>query len=179
MDGDTECLTGLTARQATSSQRKTPTGRKMVEDSAKPAIEIGNWRDITGFVPQEVSTVSSRNTSYYSDRGCRIAPRCLTCPLAMCVEESPDAVAERDRRVAAEFIPHNDAATLELANRYGISTRQVYRIVERGGPSRQAVEVAERWREAGELPAKPLSAIGKGVYKQRPRWPALPVGGRV
>jgi hypothetical protein len=69
----------------------------------------------------------------YRDDGCSIHPTCLTCPLPRCRYEEPGGLralfnAQRDRqiiRLRVQGVPVGD-----LAGRFGISRRTVFRVLE-------------------------------------------------
>lgn len=74
---------------------------------------------------------------YLPDRGCHVHPACLECPLPQCVfdlgeDANPMAhVEERNRRILES---HAAGETAEvLAQRWGISTRTVFRITHKEG----------------------------------------------
>jgi hypothetical protein len=70
----------------------------------------------------------------YRDDGCNIHPQCLTCPL-------PQWNAHRDREIVALRMKGVGAA--EVASRFGISRRTVFRVLE--------LEARKR-RAAGQVP---------------------------
>ncbi len=68
--------------------------------------------------------------------GCHLHDHCLTCPLPECIyenEDEPTAVTIRrlqdEQRV--ETIEQEELTTLEAANRFGVTERTVYRMMER------------------------------------------------
>ena len=75
----------------------------------------------------------------YADTGCAVAPSCLRCPLARCIEDEPAALsrARRDREIAMIHDRYGASPEL-LARTYGITGRQVFRIL------RRAREAADR-----------------------------------
>lgn len=75
----------------------------------------------------------------YRDTGCDLHPSCLVCPLAQCRYDDPgwlhrEKRVQRDQEIiqarSLENIPIAD-----LANRFGLSTRTVHRIIERDQPN--------------------------------------------
>ncbi|HXK33263.1 MAG TPA: hypothetical protein VNM91_04525 [Dehalococcoidia bacterium] len=70
----------------------------------------------------------------YRDTGCDLAPSCLRCPFARCRYDEPPARRSaqhaRDREIALLRRKHNAPIDL-LAQTYGVSRRQVFRILER------------------------------------------------
>ncbi len=70
----------------------------------------------------------------YQDTGCVMAPACLRCHLPICIYDDPRGLRgatqqERDADIARRLAggEHSDA----LAREYGISRRQVFRILRR------------------------------------------------
>lgn len=72
----------------------------------------------------------------YRDTGCDLAPSCLRCPFARCRYDEPPArrIAQhaRDREIALLRRKHNAPIHL-LAQTYGVSRRQVFRILSAQG----------------------------------------------
>jgi hypothetical protein len=76
----------------------------------------------------------------YRDDGCDIHPYCLTCPLPRCRYDEPGGVramlnAYRDQQILA--LRHDGAPVDQIAERYRLSRRTVFRILSHG--SRQAL----------------------------------------
>ena len=72
----------------------------------------------------------------YRDDGCDIHPNCLTCPLARCRYDEPGGLralvnAHRDREIVEMRL--SGAGVGELAGRFGLSRRSVFRILS--GPA--------------------------------------------
>jgi len=68
----------------------------------------------------------------YRDDGCDIHPRCLTCPLPRCRYDEPGGLramlnAYRDQQVVA--LRRQGAPIDQIAERYGLSRRTVFRIL--------------------------------------------------
>lgn len=63
----------------------------------------------------------------YPDRGCTLAPACLTCPLPDCMEgkEHQAQVDARDREIGPLVL---QLEASEASRRYGLSLRTIYRI---------------------------------------------------
>jgi AraC-like DNA-binding protein len=79
----------------------------------------------------------------YADSGCDIWERCLTCPLPRCRYDEPGGarqifLRERDSEIAR--LRRGDGATIdELAQRFGVSRRTVFRVLRRATrPARRA-----------------------------------------
>ena len=73
---------------------------------------------------------------HYRDEGCELAPACLNCPLPRCVYDEPGGTGQRQRRQRDEDMLRlrglEGQNARELARRFGVSQRTVYRIVRRG-----------------------------------------------
>ncbi len=80
----------------------------------------------------------------YRDDGCDIHPRCLTCPLPRCRYDEPGGLramlnAYRDQQVVS--LRRDGAPVDQIAERYGLSRRTVFRILSsasgglKAGPS--------------------------------------------
>lgn len=69
----------------------------------------------------------------YRDTGCELAPSCLACPLARCKYDAPPPrrtiINARDREIALLRRKYR-APISALARTYGISRRQVFRILK-------------------------------------------------
>ncbi len=68
----------------------------------------------------------------YRDDGCDIHPHCLTCPLPRCRYDEPGGVramlnAYRDEQIVAQR--HDGAPVDQIAERYRLSRRTVFRIL--------------------------------------------------
>ncbi len=77
----------------------------------------------------------------YRDNGCDVHPSCLTCPLNRCRYDEPGGLralinADRDRKILELRL--GGATVDDLAGRFGVSRRTVFRILSTG--SRQALE---------------------------------------
>ena len=74
----------------------------------------------------------------YRDQGCDFHPSCLTCPLPRCRYDEPGGVRAllnlgRDREIL-HLRRRQGLAVDMLAQRYGVSRRTVFRILQRGNP---------------------------------------------
>jgi len=68
----------------------------------------------------------------YRDDGCEIHPHCLSCPLPRCRYDEPGGLrgminAARDRQIVA--LRTGGIAVEEIADRFGLSRRTVFRIL--------------------------------------------------
>lgn len=71
---------------------------------------------------------------HYQDEGCRAYPSCLKCPLPRCIYDEPVPVRHPERCQQEQEIARlyrSGVPALELAHRYKISERTVYRILRR------------------------------------------------
>ncbi len=85
----------------------------------------------------------------YRDDGCDIHPQCLTCPLPRCRYDEPGGLrgmlnAYRDQQIVA--LRGDGAPVDQIAERYSLSRRTVFRILSIGSPSgpSEASDSAER-----------------------------------
>ena len=72
----------------------------------------------------------------YRDDGCDIHPQCLSCPLPRCRYDEPGGVRAmlngyRDRQILA--LRADGAAVDQIAERYSLSRRTVFRILSGAG----------------------------------------------
>lgn len=79
----------------------------------------------------------------YRDSGCDMFPSCLTCPLPRCRYDEPGGVRAmlnriRDREIRRLRFDH-DVAVNEIARRFQVSRRTVFRALEAGRSAREAV----------------------------------------
>ncbi len=75
--------------------------------------------------------------THYRDEGCDIHPSCLTCPLPRCRYDEPGGIrallgAYRDRMIAQ--MRQQGMGIDELARRFGVSRRTVFRALEKARP---------------------------------------------
>jgi len=72
----------------------------------------------------------------YRDDGCEVAPRCLQCPLAQCKYDDPGWLQreQRQRRDSeVQAVRVRERLTVpQLARRFALSQRTVFRILKRG-----------------------------------------------
>lgn len=71
----------------------------------------------------------------YRDEGCHIHPSCLTCPLPRCIYDEPGWYRrwlreQRDRQILQAW-RRNHTTVAELARSFGVSTRTVFRVLQR------------------------------------------------
>lgn len=109
----------------------------------------------------------------YRDDGCDVHPHCLTCPLPRCRYDEPGGLrallnAHRDRQIVEmrlRGVPVGD-----LAGRFGLSRRTVFRILENGG--RPTGPLGKQGRNGHRLPGPNGHSAGGGCASG-----ANPVGG--
>lgn len=80
-------------------------------------------------------SLAEKDADHFPDHGCRYAPRCLTCPLPLCVFDDPgwkrrERLWERDREILRRL--RRGEAIPEIAALFNVSDRAVYRVRERG-----------------------------------------------
>ena len=73
----------------------------------------------------------------YHDDGCEVSPSCLQCPLPQCKYDDPSwfqrqKQKERDRGVVAD-LREGGLSVPEVAARFELSQRTVFRILKRAG----------------------------------------------
>jgi len=82
----------------------------------------------------------------YADSGCDIWGRCLTCPLPRCRYDEPGGarqifLRERDSEIAR--LRRGDGTSIdELARRFGVSRRTVFRVLRRATRRRRAARAS-------------------------------------
>jgi hypothetical protein len=70
----------------------------------------------------------------YHDDGCDVSPSCLTCPLPRCRYEQPGGLRVLFNEARDDDIIElraRGASAAELAGRFGVSRRTVFRVLER------------------------------------------------
>ena len=74
---------------------------------------------------------------HYPDMGCAAAPKCLTCPLPRCREDDwvSYALTERQKAdvVLATTVIQDHLTREQAAERFGVTTRTISRIMQRAG----------------------------------------------
>lgn len=83
-----------------------------------------------------ISTTDDASEFYhYVDTGCEASDSCLDCPLPQCRYDDP-AWYQRNRRLARDFrivhtMQREDLSIEDTAERFGITNRTVFRILQR------------------------------------------------
>ncbi len=107
----------------------------------------------------------------YRDNGCDVSESCLHCPLLLCRYDDPGWLQSKSRRNRDDEIVklrHEKLSTAEIAKRFGISTRTVHRVVQRGGAT--PISVAEE----DNGPQISLSELAEvSLFRARTPLPAL------
>ena len=94
----------------------------------------------------------------YRDDGCSISESCFTCPLPRCRYEEPGGLRAvlnetRDRQIL--LMRSQGAGVDELAVRFGISRRTVFRVI---GEAKAAARNRKIERDRTPIPIRPLEA---------------------
>ena len=107
----------------------------------------------------------------YRDEGCDAAVTCLECPLSLCKYDDPGWLQRENRRTRDDEIfrlRSQQVAVAEISKRFGISTRTVHRIVQRGGATPLASD------EEGVNPIVSLSELDeRSLFHERASWPKM------
>ena len=107
----------------------------------------------------------------YRDDGCDASLTCLECPLSLCKYDDPGWLQRANRRLRDDEIfrlRSQQVAVTEISKRFGISTRTVHRIVQRGGATPFASD------EEGVNPIVSLSELDeRSLFQQRALWPKM------
>ncbi|MBN4064333.1 helix-turn-helix domain-containing protein [Dehalococcoides mccartyi] len=107
----------------------------------------------------------------YKDDGCDASPSCLECPLTLCRYDDPSWLQNASRRTRDNEIfqlREERVPIAVIANKFGISTRTVHRIVQRGGAA--PVTVAEE----DDGPVISLSELAeRSLFRERIPFPQL------
>ena len=107
----------------------------------------------------------------YKDDGCDASLTCLECPLPLCKYDDPGWLQRENRRTRDDEIfslSSQQVAVTEISKRFGISTRTVHRIVQRGGATPVSSD------EEGVNPIVSLSELGeRSLFHERASWPKM------
>ena len=82
----------------------------------------------------------------YRDDGCEIYPSCLRCPLPQCKYDDPgwlqrEKRRERDQNIV-EAVKRDGASISEVASRFSISQRTIFRIIRKSAEEPEAMPLA-------------------------------------
>jgi hypothetical protein len=90
----------------------------------------------TGVVFGYVRSDTLPENTRYKDEGCDASLTCLECPLSLCKYDDPGWLQRESRRTRDDEIfrlRSRKTTVAEISKCFGISTRTVHRIVQRGG----------------------------------------------
>ena len=90
----------------------------------------------TGVALGYVRSDTLPENTHYKDEGCDASLTCLECPLSLCKYDDPGWLQRESRRTRDDEIfrlRSRKITVAEISKRFGISTRTVHRIVQRGG----------------------------------------------
>ena len=122
---------------------------------------------VLGYVRSDTLPENTR----YRDDGCDAAVTCLECPLSLCKYDDPGWLQRENRRTRDDEIfrlRSQQVPVAEISKRFGISTRTVHRIVQRGGATPVASD------EEGVNPIVSLSELDeRSLFQQRASWPKI------
>ena len=122
---------------------------------------------VLGYVRSDTLPENTR----YRDDGCDAAVTCLECPLSLCKYDDPGWLQRENRRTRDDEIfrlRSQQVSVAEISKRFGISTRTVHRIVQRGGATPLASD------EEGVNPIVSLSELDeRSLFQQRASWPKI------
>jgi DNA invertase Pin-like site-specific DNA recombinase len=122
---------------------------------------------VLGYVRSDTLPENTR----YRDDGCDAALTCLECPLSLCKYDDPGWLQRENRRTRDDEIfrlRSQQVSVAEISKRFGISTRTVHRIVQRGGATPLASD------EEGVNPIVSLSELDeRSLFHQRASWPKM------
>jgi hypothetical protein len=110
----------------------------------------------------------------YRDDGCDASATCLDCPLPLCKYDDPGWLQRESRRTRDDAIfrlRQERVPVAEISRKFGISTRTVHRIVQRGGAT--PVSVAEE-DEGPLISLRELEAAS--LFRARTPLPVLRAG---
>ena len=122
---------------------------------------------VLGYVRADTLPENTR----YRDDGCDAALTCVECPLSLCKYDDPGWLQRENRRTRDDEIfrlRSQQVPVAEISKRFGISTRTVHRIVQRGGATPVASD------EEGVNPIVSLSELDeRSLFQQRASWPKI------
>lgn len=109
----------------------------------------------------------------YKDDGCEVSGSCLGCPLALCKYDDPGWLHSGSRRTRDDKIFQmrlNRVPVSDISQKFGISTRTVHRIVQRGG----ATPISAVDEDNG-----PMISLGeladRSLFRERTAFPELKI----
>ena len=122
---------------------------------------------VLGYVRSDTLPENTR----YRDDGCDAALTCLECPLSLCKYDDPGWLQRENRRTRDDEIfrlRSQQVPVVEISKCFGISTRTVHRIVQRGGATPIASD------DEGVNPIVSLSELDeRSLFHERASWPKM------
>ena len=107
----------------------------------------------------------------YKDDGCDASLTCLECPLSLCKYDDPGWLQRENRRTRDDEIfrlRSQQVTVTEISKRFGISTRTVHRIVQRGGATPASPD------EEAVNPIVSLSELDeRSLFHEPASWPKM------
>ena len=106
-----------------------------------PVLSVDKWAPLADApISTRVRADALPEYTRYRDDGCDVHPHCLTCPLPRCRYDEPGGLrallnSRRDRQIVALRL--KGVAVEDLAGRFGVSRRTVFRILEKPEHSRR------------------------------------------
>jgi hypothetical protein len=129
---------------------------------------------MTTLAPVRADTLPE-NTRYIDD-GCEMSASCLECPLSVCKYDDPAWLQKENRRTRDDRIfelRKRGVPVMELARQFGVSTRTVHRIIQRGGASQASQD------ELDDGPLMTLEELeSKSIIRPHASYPSLDVFAR-
>jgi transcriptional regulator of acetoin/glycerol metabolism len=112
-----------------------------LEDEALPQTPLKAAAGALGYTREDVALPRRARKDAlpehtpYADTGCEVHHSCLTCPLVRCRYDEPGGARRllsqgRDRQIAA--MQREGDGISEIARRFGVSRRTVFRALARG-----------------------------------------------
>ena len=134
-------------------------------------VDPTNSDSMNTLVPVRSDTLPE-NTRYKDD-GCEASPSCLDCPLTLCRYDHPGWLqreSRRDRDNEIFRLRQEKMPVSEIAKKFGISTRTVHRIVQRGGAAPAPLN------EEDDGPVISLSELAeRSLFRKRTPFPKLAI----
>ena len=134
-------------------------------------VDPTNSDSMNTLVPVRSDTLPE-NTRYKDD-GCEASPSCLDCPLTLCRYDDPGWLqreSRRDRDNEIFRLRQEKMSVSEIAKKFGISTRTVHRIVQRGGAAPAPLN------EEDDGPVISLSELAeRSLFRKRTPFPKLAI----
>jgi hypothetical protein len=107
----------------------------------------------------------------YRDDGCDVSATCINCPLPVCKYDDPGWLRRENRHDRdVEILQQRDEGlpVPDIARRFGLSTRTVHRVLQRGAPG----PISSGEDESGPLISLHELAT-RSLFRRRMPWPGL------